>query len=110
MKKKMTKELFIKHMNDIINLWEFEDSINSVVSKYNQKNMEISSIYFPSLIDNVVELLELNMNDSDEMISYWVFELDVGKTYRDGCVSDADGNVIPLKTLDDLWNYLIMEE
>lgn len=55
----------------------------------------------------VVELLE-NMFDTD-MISYWIYELDYGRNYKDGYVQDGTGNIIDLSTLEKLYNYLIKE-
>ena len=55
----------------------------------------------------VVELLE-NMFDTD-MISYWIYELDYGRNYKDGYVQDGEGNIVDLSTLEKLYDYLIKE-
>ena len=55
----------------------------------------------------VVELLE-NMFDTD-MISYWIYELDYGRNYKDGYVQDGEGNIIDLSTLEKLYDYLLKE-
>jgi hypothetical protein len=64
------------------------------------------SVYDNScLIDAIIALLKEAVNDTDDWIDYFVWELDFGRDYKDGCVT-ADGKNIPLKTVDDLWDIL----
>ena len=46
-------------------------------------------------------------DDKEKWIDYWVWELDCGKEYKDGMVTERDGSNIPLKTPSDLWNLLM---
>ena len=55
----------------------------------------------------VIELLE-NMFDTD-LISWWIYELDYGKKYKEGCIQDCNGENIDLSTVEKLYNYLIKE-
>lgn len=57
--------------------------------------------------DLVVNLLE-NIFDND-MISYWIYELDYGRKYEDGRVQDVDGKIIDISTCEKLYDYLIKE-
>lgn len=59
-----------------------------------------------SLIDDVIELLELTMNDEDHWIGYWFFERDCGEDWDDATACDADGRPIILKTQLELYDYL----
>jgi hypothetical protein len=45
--------------------------------------------------------------DTDDWIGYWAIELDFGKRYKDGCVTEEDGTIIPLRTVEDLYNFLV---
>jgi hypothetical protein len=55
----------------------------------------------------LMELLEELMRDeSTSWISYWTYELDCGKLYKDGCVT-VDGNIVKLETLEDLYTVLV---
>lgn len=76
---------------------EFEDSIFYPYSRYESK---------------LVSILEEIFDDKEnKWISYYLYELDCGKSYKDGDITekDKDGNVriIPLKTPEDLYNLLI---
>lgn len=96
---------FKRYMDNIVKIVEFEDKYNDLCR---EMNFECCEIRFPSLIDDCVALLTTIMNDREcEWISYWVFELDCGKKYEPGTVKEADGSVIPLATIEDLYQLLI---
>ena len=56
----------------------------------------------------VVKLLERLMRDNAGNISYFIYELDYGREYREGCVSDKNGN-IDISTPEKLYDYLMKE-
>lgn len=56
----------------------------------------------------VVQLMERLMRDNAGNISYFIYELDYGKTYQEGCVSDPSGN-IDFSTPEKLYDYLMKE-
>ena len=104
---KITYEYFKKHMDAIVRCMQFQDDIISLVSAYNKGSHDECELMLPMLVDNVADLLALAMHDEGDWISYWLFELDCGKEYHDGCVTKADGSIVKLKTIEDLWNCLI---
>lgn len=99
---------FEKHITDIIRMIRLEDGINSLISNYNATQKQHTELSFPSLIDNVVDLLIRLTDDESNWISYWIFELDCGEKYEPGCVTFNNEN-IKLKTIKDLWDLLNME-
>lgn len=56
----------------------------------------------------VVKLLEKLMQDRGGIISYFIYELDFGREYREGCVSDNNGN-IDISTPEKLYDLLMAE-
>ena len=48
----------------------------------------------------------LLLEDKDDWICYWVYELDCGRRWEEGTVVSKDGENIPLKTIEDLWAML----
>ena len=56
----------------------------------------------------VVKLLEKLMQDRGGNISYFIYELDYGREYREGCVSDNNGN-IDISTPEKLYDLLMAE-
>jgi hypothetical protein len=46
-------------------------------------------------------------NHEDDMLSYWVFELDCGAKWHPGCVTDENDNDIKVQTAEDVYEYLV---
>lgn len=65
------------------------------------------SIELPTLENQVVDLLEDIFEDTAHWISYWVYELDFGREYYDGCVTDEVEGDIKLHTIQDLYIFLL---
>lgn len=58
----------------------------------------------------VVKLLETIMEDFGEWIGYYIYELDYGRKYVPGCITDADGTDIELDTAEKLYDFLVSEQ
>lgn len=54
----------------------------------------------------VVRLLEKLMHDDAEIICHFIYELEYGKAYTQGCVMDGDRE-IDISTEEKLYEYLI---
>ena len=99
----MSKESFCKVMDNYKSMFNFTDEMNDLFDKYKMDG----NIYPPMCTETVIDLLEFIFNDKNQWISYWIFELDFGKDYEDGYVKDEHGEVIPLKTTEDLYDLLV---
>lgn len=92
----------------------FSDYLSHAVTVW-KKMDDYKDIFTPewisdiSLLDDVVELLELAMNDEDHWIGYWLFEQNCGEDWDDATACDADGHPIILKTQLELYLYLAKE-
>ena len=58
------------------------------------------------IIDTMIKLLQELTNDENEWINYFIWELEFGDKYKDGCVK-IDNENIPLRTSEDLWNLIV---
>lgn len=56
----------------------------------------------------VVYLLQKLMRDDFENITYFIYELNYGKDYKPGCITDENGN-IDMSTPEELYDYLVKE-
>ena len=99
----MSKESFCTAMADFKRMWNFTDEMNNLFDKYKTDG----NIYPPMCTETVIDLLEFIFNDKGEWIQYWVWELAFGEDYEDGDVTDVNGDVIPLRTSEDLYNLLV---
>ncbi len=59
--------------------------------------------------DIVISLLETMFDDKDT-ISWWIYDLEYGKKYEDGCITEKDGTIIDLSTTEKLYDFLISEK
>lgn len=57
-------------------------------------------------IDDVLYLLQQMLGDTEEWLSYWVYDLEWGTEYKPGCVKEADGSNIKLETMRELYDFL----
>lgn len=107
----ITKERFVEIINRLDNYNKLQENINGLFDECIE-NKEQDFCNAGSICIGhesvVVELLE-NMFNTD-MISYWIYELDYGREYKDGYVQDGEGNIVDLSTLEKLYDYLIKEE
>lgn len=105
----ITKKEFI----DIINkLKEVDDFVNETNEKARKLDNAIISDFFNasslsiSHENIVVKLLEKIFNDTDT-ISYWLYELEYGSKYKEGCLRESDGTIVDISTSEKLYDYLI---
>ena len=104
----ISKEEFIRIINRLKETDEIKNKVNEIIR--NSTDSMISDYTDAGSLmicheDIVLKLLEKMFNDTD-ILSYWLYELDYGKKYKAGCISDENGD-IDIATPDKLYDYLI---
>lgn len=94
----------------------------SFIQERQEAEFEISKIFSREFLDcdffpyskyeaKMVELLSILMEDESGWISYFIYELEFGRRYKEGDITATDKNgkevAIPMKTIDDLYKVLI---
>ena len=102
----ITLQQFKSALFDIRTFQEAEDLINDGFKMLGQDSRII--ICQPEVA--IVRLLENVFNDKGHWIQYFLYELDWGKKYEDGCITDIDGSFIRLSTIRELYEFLLKEE
>ena len=103
----VNKNDFIEILNRLQNYTELQDNINTVFDGYiDNKEQDFCNagsicIGHESI---VVKLLE-DMFETD-LISWWIYELNYGKEYKPGCLTEDDKEV-DVSTSDKLYDVLI---
>jgi len=100
----MTKELFIESIEKLEAQFRHDQKCSEAFS-FILKNDYVSGYDNGILIGQILKVIKDAVNDKDDWIDYYVYELDFGKEYRDGCVT-FDGKNARLKTTNDLWNII----
>jgi hypothetical protein len=98
----LSKVVFFDHIEA---LQDFSEMLDAV---YTATNGGIDLCNLVTLEGNLVDLLETIMDDRGEWISYWAWELEFGKKYRPGCVTD-NGVDVDISTTEKLYDFLVSE-
>ena len=101
----LSKKEFIKYINILKEYNKIQSDL------YDISNGAISLFEFDiisKLENSVLKLLEYVMHDSSNMIDYWLYELNFGKDFYDGCIVENDIN-IDVSTVEKLYDYLVKE-
>lgn len=103
----MNKDLFIDTINQIEELHRESEEVNSVLKKIDP---EFGGGYIHNksitILENLVKAL---VNDQYDNIGYYMWEIDFGKGYKDGMITDADGNNIRLSNASELYDLIMSD-
>ena len=106
----ISKKEFVEIISKLRKVNDFVDETNkkarelddAIISDfYNTMSLSISH-------ENIVVELLQNMFNDKETISWWLYELDYGRKYKEYCITE-NGKPIDLSTADKLYDYLIKE-
>lgn len=106
----LTKEEFVKILNRMREVNDLENKIDDLITKSREAMMNdfINGYGFMvNFEDIIVDLLEKLMQDAYGDISYFMYELDYGRSYTEGDITDKDGNIVDFSTAEKLYDYLI---
>ena len=100
----VTYKDFCTYLRRIKAIFDFESEL-AKLSKPTDKDE--FTLFYPTMIDDVVDLLEMIMNDlENHWISYFIYDLNFGEKYKKGDVT-IDGDEYPLRNVKDLWELLL---
>ena len=108
----ISKKEFVKIINRLKETNDFVEETNDRARKLQDAiesdffNAMGLSISHESL---VVRLLEDIFDDKD-IISWWIYELNYGKDYKDGCFTEENGIIIDVSTAGKLYDYLTIKK
>lgn len=109
----MTKDLFIETINILEKQYykdiEFSEHMGNAFPCAHPANLLPDNDLISS---QLVLILQHEMNDYPghdmySWITYYCYELEFGKKYTKGSVTDKDGSEIKLSNVEELYNFLI---
>ena len=95
----MTKEIFSELINAVKNHSEY------IWNLYKDYGIDFVNSPIMEIENEITKYLKAQFDDKCDWINYWMWELNFGENWKPGTVTE-NGNDIPLKTIDDLWNLL----
>ena len=103
----MTKELFIATINSIQKQIEIDRKNSSMLQEMFPDDRIYCGYNNSELFNALNKILKESMKDKYDWIDYFMYELDFGEKYYDGCVLDKDKSIIDLSTAENLYEFLI---
>lgn len=100
----MSKDLFVEAMNFLEKLYREEEQFNSALKAIDD---EFGGGYIHNkTLSFVPDLLKTLVNDQYDYISYYMWEIDFGQEYYDGCITEQDGAIVHLRNAEDLYDLI----
>lgn len=107
---KLTKEKFIQIMDALLE----QDYENNKKNEAFQVLLPETFVCYTGdgLEPILLSILKEAFNDQGDWIGYYIYELDYGRKYEEGCATYKDGGNIDISTPSSLYDFLIknMEE
>lgn len=104
----ISKELFCEVFEDLKKADDYQIWLNEQLQA---KGVE-GYIFQPSCIDSTIKLLCdcFSEYDSNDMISYFCFELSYGRKWKSGMITEKNGSDINLSSPSYLYDYLTKQK
>jgi len=104
----INKEQFVKCINQLKKHDEMLDDVNKIFKKNNQDTV----IFDTDLHTVIVDLLKNVFDDNSQYsnIEYFIYDLEYGKKYKSGMITDKDDKDILLSSAEELYDFLILEQ
>lgn len=108
----MNKEEFVKCMDDIKEMHDFQDNVQSMFRDFGRKTKDdFVELSFPTLENTLVRTLETIFSDTESQnISWWIYECEMGNVSEDLLtITYPDDTQRIIRTSGDLYDFLISE-
>ena len=107
--RKLSKEEFCSIMERLREAKDLVDKVDDLFNK-SRENIENDFVNGASLQisheSTVVKLLKFIMNDQDDLIGYFIYELDYGRKYEAGMIQDENGMDIDISSSEKVYDYI----
>jgi hypothetical protein len=105
---KITKEQFVSSIEAIKEQYENDEKITkalNIIQPDSFNSFNGGSV----LVTHLIKLLEDFTNDKNSWIEYFIYELDFGVKYKEGCATYKDKTPIDLSNAGTLYEFLKSE-
>lgn len=83
--------------------------LSTIFRSMNNDFVDGAAFCNPDLTSLIIRLLDMSFGETCDWVSYWVYELDFGRNYTDDSIYDLDGEPVPLKTIENLYDLCYAE-
>lgn len=100
----ISKDRFVNIME---RLEKLDSKMNRVDSALYDLSPDFGGFHIPDVLEITLDILRDIFDDQDELIDYFVYELDFLRKFKWGCVRDKNDSPIDLSTWDKIYEFLI---
>lgn len=101
---KIDKKKFIEIMDTLKGIAEAEEKITEALALLGTEGF-FSTYKSTHLIE---EILQIEFEDKEnDWIGYFMYELEFGKNYHDGSITESDGEIVKMSNASELYDVLI---
>lgn len=102
----ITKESFINIIDLVLQTSETQDKFEESIAQWFE-----TYVYgfkpITDLTDNLIDILQKEMNDKYDTISWWIYDAPKAGKEKDNCtITLENGEMFPIYNPDDLYEYL----
>ena len=109
----LTKEQFVEYVGCIKKTCDKDDMLSEAIEKACNDDCRVIGLYgaeCSAMVDllSLAMGLEVGARDGNE-IEYFIYDLNFGKDYKEGCLTDMNGTPIDISTAEKLYDYIVSE-
>jgi len=98
----INKENFIYYINKLKELRSAEDKLNSAGEIF---DFSISFGEHEQLIISILE--KVFQDDENYWLNYFIYEINFGSEWHEGCITTKDGVDVPMRDAGELYDVLV---
>ncbi len=99
----MIRQEFLRVMK---NLKDLENDIRSVHVALKKLDPDFGGFFISRVPALALDILKIAMEDKSNWIEYYIYEMDWGTRCKENSVTDKNGDPIPFRTVDDLYDCI----
>lgn len=109
----LIKEQFVEYVGCIKKTCDKDDMLSEAIEKACNDDCRVIGLYgaeCSAMVDllSLAMGLEVGTRDGNE-IEYFIYDLNFGKDYNEGSLSEMDGTPIDISTAEKLYDYIVSE-
>lgn len=99
----ISKETFVNTMNSLIELDKKMDAVDSALKALNS---DFCGFYMTEHADMIIKILAECMNDEDDWLGYFVWEMDWLRNMYNGAVM-VHGEPVKIENWSDVYDFIV---
>lgn len=103
----ISKEMFVSIMQRLETL---EHQMDDVHDALHALSPDFGGFYVPEAIEIAMDMLREMFDDEDNLLNYFVYELNYLHDYKFGYVLDENDNPVDVSTWDKVYDFLTYNE